>query len=164
MAKDKEPVTPAVRALRQLAVEFIPRAYAYEDKGGTAVAARELQVDEHQVIKTLVMEARGLGEIIILMHGDRQVSTRNLARQLGARSAAPLDPAQVTRLTGYQVGGVSPFGLRRALPIYVEETILALPRIFINGGKRGFLLEMSPAELARALKPTPVKAAVEPGT
>jgi Cys-tRNA(Pro) deacylase len=133
------------------------------DKGGTSVAARELQVDEHQVIKTLAMAAEGQGELIILMHGDRQVSTRGLARQLGARSVAPLDPAQVTRLTGYQVGGVSPFGLKRALPIYVEETILALPRIFINGGKRGFLLEMSPAELTRVLAAKPVSVAVEPG-
>lgn len=163
MGKDKEPVTPAVRMLRELGVAFTPRLYAYEEKGGTSVAARQLGVDEHWVIKTLVMRAEGQGPLLVLMHGDRQVSTRGLARLLGARAVAPSDPAEVTRLTGYQVGGVSPFGTKRRLPVYVEEGILALTRIYINGGKRGFLLEMDPHDLERALKPVAVAVAVEQG-
>jgi Cys-tRNA(Pro) deacylase len=135
--------------------------YAYEERGGTAVASRELSVDEHEVVKTLVMEAEGLGPLMVLMHGDRQVSTRALARQIGARGVSPLSPEAVTRLTGYQVGGVSPFGVRRPLPVYVEEGVLALTRLFINAGKRGFLVEMTPAELTRLLNPKPVSVAVE---
>jgi Cys-tRNA(Pro) deacylase len=161
LGKEKEPVTPAVRMLREKGVGYTPRFYAYEDKGGTGVAARELGVDEHAVIKTLVMAAEGQGPLVVLMHGDCQVSTRGLARHLGARAVAPVDPLEVTRLTGYQVGGVSPFGTKRELPVYVEQDILSLPRIFINGGKRGFLLEMDPGDLARALKPIPVRVAVE---
>lgn len=159
MSKDKTPMTPALRFLRQEKAVFTPRPYAYEDKGGTAVAARELGVDEHQVIKTLVMEDQDGQALVVLMHGDRQVSTKALARQLGARQINPCDPARVTRLTGYQVGGVSPFGLKTSLPVYVEEGILALPAIYINGGKRGFLVEMAPAELERLLRPQAVNAA-----
>ncbi|MFH1060191.1 MAG: Cys-tRNA(Pro) deacylase [Pseudomonadota bacterium] len=157
MAKDNTPVTPAVRFLRQQKVDFTPQPYAYEDKGGTAVAARELGVDEHQVIKTLVMEDEAKNPLVVLMHGDRQVSTKALARQLGVKQVTPCDPAVVTRLTGYQVGGVSPFGAKRALPVYVESGILALPAIYINGGKRGFLVRMTPAELTRSLDPKPVE-------
>ncbi len=158
MAKDGIPITPAVRFLRERGVRFTPRPYAYEDKGGTEVAARELKVDEHQVIKTLVMEDEAKNPLVVLMHGDRQVSTKALARQLGVKQISPCDPAAVSRLTGYQVGGVSPFGTKRKLPVYVESTILELPAVYINGGKRGFLVQMSSAELTRCLSPTPVQA------
>lgn len=159
VAKEKIPVTPAVRALRALGVSFTPRPYEYEDKGGTAVAARELQVDEHRVIKTLVLEDETQNPLLMLMHGDRQVSTKALGRVLGVRQVNPCDQAAVTRHTGYQVGGVSPFGTRRTLPVYVERTVLALPAILINGGKRGFLVEIDPAELCRVLGARPVEAA-----
>lgn len=125
------------------------------------MAARELMVDEHLVIKTLVMEAEGQGPLMVLVHGDRQVSTRALAHHIGARAVSPASPEAVTRHTGYQVGGVSPFGPRKRLPVYVEQSILTLPSLIINGGKRGFLVEMSPAELSRLLPPTPVKVAQE---
>lgn len=157
MAKDKTPATPGVRFLREHKVDFSPQPYAYEDKGGTEVAARELKVDEHLVIKTLVMEDEAHNPLMVLMHGDRQVSTKALARHLGVKQVTPCDPAAVTRLTGYQVGGVSPFGVRRELPVYVESTILDLPAIYINGGKRGFLVRVSPAELQRCLGPKPVQ-------
>ena len=159
MTKDKTPATPAVRFLRQRQVEFAPRPYAYEEKGGTAVAARELGVDERLVVKTLVMADEADNPLVVLMHGDRQVSTKALARQLGVKQVAPCDPAAVTRLTGYQVGGVSPFGTKRELPVYVESSILALPAIYINGGKRGFLVAMDPADLVRVLKPALVSVA-----
>ena len=159
MAKDKTPVTPAVRALRALGVSFIPRPYDYEDKGGTAVAARELGVDEHRVIKTLVFEDEAKNPVLVLMHGDRQVSTKTLGRTLGVRQVTACDQATVTRHTGYQVGGVSPFGTKRPLPVYVERGILALSSILINGGKRGFLVEIDPAELVRVLGAKAVEAA-----
>lgn len=158
MAKDSIPVTPAVRFLRGHKVDFTPQPYAYEEKGGTEVAARELMVDEHQVIKTLVMADEAGEPLVVLMHGDRQVSTKALARQLGVKQVSPCDPADVTRLTGYQVGGVSPFGTKRRLPVYVESSILELPAIYINGGKRGFLVRMSPADLVRCLAPQLVQA------
>jgi Cys-tRNA(Pro) deacylase len=160
MAKDKTPVTPAVRLLRQESVIFVPHVYAYEDKGGTEVSARELGVDEHQVIKTLVMEDDGKNPLIVLMHGDRQVSTKELARQIGARSVTACNPETAQRHTGYQVGGTSPFATRKALPIYMEESIGALPRLFINGGKRGFLVEIAPRDLQRVLQPVTVQVAI----
>lgn len=160
MAKDKTPVTPAVRLLRQEKVDFVPHLYAYEDKGGTEVSARELGVDEHQVIKTLVMEDDSKNPLIILMHGDRQVSTKELARQIGARSVTPCNPETALRHTGYQVGGTSPFATRKAMPIYMEESIKALPRLFINGGKRGFLVEIAADNLLRVLQPVKVKVAI----
>jgi Cys-tRNA(Pro) deacylase len=159
MAKAQFPVTTAVRALREAKVAFEPHLYAYEEKGGTRVSSRELGVDEHSVIKTLVMEDDAKQPLIVLMHGDRQVSTKDLARQLGQRKIAPCDPATAEKHTGYQVGGTSPFGTRRALPVYVERTILLLPRIFINGGKRGFLVAIDPRELGRVLAAEPVDAA-----
>mgnify|MGYP000860868181 CR=1 FL=1 len=158
MAKDKTPATPAVRVLREHRVDFTPRPYAYEDKGGTEVAARELGVDEHQVIKTLVMEDEAGNPLVVLMHGDRQVSTKALARELGVKQVTPCDPAVVARLTGYQVGGVSPFGAKRQMPVYVQRGILDLATIHINGGKRGFLVQMTPADLVRVLSPVPVEA------
>lgn len=158
MAKEKTPVTPAVRALRAAGVSFTEHPYAYEEKGGTAVSSRELGVDEHCVIKTLVMEDDSKQPLIVLMHGDLQVSTRELARLIGARSIEPCKPETAQKHTGYLTGGTSPFGTKKELPVYVEETILALSKIYINGGKRGFLVGMEPADLVRLLKPTPVKA------
>jgi Cys-tRNA(Pro) deacylase len=153
-------VTPAIRVLRQHSVPFTEHAYRYEARGGTRVSARELGVDEHAVIKTLVMQDEGKQPLIVLMHGDREVSTKNLARQIGAKAVEPCDPVVAERHTGYQVGGTSPFGTRKALPVYVERSILALPRIHINGGRRGFLVAMAPADLVRVLSPTPVDAAI----
>jgi len=157
MVKDSIPVTPAVQFLKQQGVSFVPCPYKYEERGGTTVAARELGVNEYDVVKTLVMEDEGKNPLIVLMHGDRQVSTRALARFLGVKSIRPCDPAVAQKHTGYQVGGTSPFGTRKLLPVYVEETILDLSLIYINGGKRGFLLAMPPGDLARVLRPTPVQ-------
>jgi len=157
MAKDKTPVTPAVRALRAAGINFTDHPYAYEEKGGTSVSSRELGVDEHSVIKTLVMEDDRKQPLIVLMHGDLQVSTKELARLIGARSVEPCKPEQAQKHTGYLTGGTSPFGTKKELPVYVEETILALPKIYINGGKRGFLVGFAPADLVTLLKPTLVR-------
>jgi Cys-tRNA(Pro) deacylase len=161
MAKDKVPVTPAVRVLRAEKVAFTPHLYAYEDKGGTAVCARELGFSEHAIIKTLVMEDDKENSLIVLMHGDRQVSTRELARLLGVKSIVPCAAEKASRLTGYLVGGTSPFGTKRFFPVYMEETILSLPRIYINGGKRGFLIGISPLDVERVLKPVLVHVATQ---
>lgn len=160
MAKDKTPVTPAVRMLREGGVAFIEHPYKYEEKGGTAVSARELGVDEHCVIKTLVMEDERRNPLVVLMHGDRQVSTKELARIAGVKSVAPCTPETANRHSGYMVGGTSPLGMRKKMPVYVEETILALPKIYINGGKRGFLVEIAPVDLVRLLEPTAVRVAI----
>jgi Cys-tRNA(Pro) deacylase len=141
-------------------VNFTLRTYKYEEKGGTPVASRELGVDEHQVIKTLVMEDDRENPLLILMHGDKQVSTKNLARVLGVKTVEPCDPETAHRHTGYVVGGISPFGTRKALKVYIEATILDLPRIYINAGKRGLLAEISPKDLEKILKPTPVNVAI----
>ena len=153
------PITSGVRFLRSHKIAFIPHLYAWEEHGGTAHSAARLGVDEHQVIKTLVLETEIRKPLIVLMHGDREVSTKSLARFLGCKSVQPCSPQNVTRYTGYQVGGCSPFGIRQTLPIYAESTILELPRLFINGGKRGFLVEIAPAALA-ILSPTPVQVAI----
>jgi Cys-tRNA(Pro) deacylase len=158
MAKDKFPVTAAVRVLREHRVDFTHHPYEYEERGGTAVSARELGVDEHAVIKTLVMEDDTKKPLVMLMHGDREVSTKNLARHLGVKTIAPCDPATADRHSGYQVGGTSPFGTRRAMPVYLQQTIAELPYVYVNGGKRGYLVGMPPAELIRVLRPTPVDA------
>jgi Cys-tRNA(Pro) deacylase len=160
MEKEKFPVTQAIRVMRQQKIDFRLRPYKYEERGGTAVSARELGVDEHEVIKTLVMEDEKGNALLVLMHGDREVSTKNLARTLGVKSVQPCDPDVANRHTGYMVGGTSPFGTRKALPVYVESTVLDLPRIFINAGKRGLLAEMAPAELNRVLRPKPVNVAI----
>jgi Cys-tRNA(Pro) deacylase len=152
------PVTPAVRLLRAEGVTFGQHLYAYEERGGTAVSARELQVNEHSVIKTLVMEDETKRPLIVLMHGDLQVSTKNLARQLGAKTVTPCVPAVADRHTGYQVGGTSPFGTRKPLPVYAEASIFQLDLVYINGGKRGFLVSLNPGELDRVLRPTRVTA------
>ena len=154
-------VTPAIRVLRASNVPFTEHLYRYEERGGTRVSARELGVDEHVVIKTLVMQDERKQPLLVLMHGDREVSTKNLARQIGAKAVEPCVAAVAERHTGYQVGGTSPFGTRKELPVYVEASILDLPRIYINGGKRGFLVALAPADLVRVLSPTTVEAAQE---
>jgi Cys-tRNA(Pro) deacylase len=161
VSKDKTPVTPAVRVLRAAGIEFTDHLYEYEDKGGTAVSAQSLGVDEHSVVKTLVMEDEGRHPLIVLMHGDRQVSTKELARAIGVKTIQPCTPESAARNTGYLVGGTSPFGTRKQMPVYMERTILDLPRIYINGGKRGYLVGMQPADAQRLLKPTLVSVATE---
>jgi Cys-tRNA(Pro) deacylase len=152
----KPPVTAAVRVLRDHHVEFTHHPYEYEERGGTEVSARELGVDEHAVVKTLVMEDDAKRPMIVLMHGDREVSTKNLARHLGVKSIAPCDPATADRHSGYQVGGTSPFGTRKAMPVYMQRTIADLPYLYVNGGKRGYLVGMKPGDLVRVLKPVAV--------
>jgi Cys-tRNA(Pro) deacylase len=161
MSKDRTPVTPAVRALRAAGIGFTDHPYQYEDKGGTAVSARSLGVDEHSVVKTLVMEDEERRPLIVLMHGDRQVSTKELARVLGVKTVQPCSPETANRHTGYMVGGTSPFGTRKQLPVYMERTILDLPRIYINGGRRGYLVGVAPADAQRLLEPTLVSVATE---
>lgn len=160
MASEKTHVTPAIRVLRAGKVPFTEHPYEYEEHGGTAVSSRELRVDEHAVVKTLVMEDDRKRPLIVLMHGDMHVSTKELARIVGVKAIAPCSPETAHRLTGYMVGGTSPFGTRRALPVYMEETILSLPRIYINGGRRGYLVGMDPGDAARILSPTLVKVAI----
>ena len=153
MAKEKVPVTAAVRALRVEKVAFSDHLYAYEEKGGTAASSRELGIDEHAVIKTLVMEDDNRTPLIVLMHGDLQVSTRELARIIGVKQVTPCSAEVAQKQSGYLVGGTSPFGTRHQMPVYMEESITSLPKIYINGGKRGYLVGMAPAELIRVLKP-----------
>jgi Cys-tRNA(Pro) deacylase len=158
----RHPVSAAIRVLRAAGVAFEPHLYAYEEKGGTAASARELGVPEHAVIKTLVMETDAKAPLIVLMHGDKQVSTKELARQIGARSVSPCAPDVADRHSGYQVGGTSPFGTRKPMPVYVERTILDLPVIWINGGAKGFLVSLDPKELTRVLAAVAVDVAIDP--
>ena len=151
--KEKIHATPAIRMLRERGVHFAPRPYRYIDHGGARVASRELHIEEHRAVKTLVMEDEGCSPLIILMHGDRQVSTKALARLIGARSVTPCTPEAVHRHTGYLVGGTSPFGTRKTLPVYMEKSILDLSTIFINGGRKGFLIEMDPRDVIKVLNP-----------
>ena len=159
MTQDKHPVTMAVRVLREHGVDFTHHSYVYEERGGTEVSARELGVDEHAVIKTLVMEDDAKRPLVVLMHGDREVSTRALARALGVKGIQPCAPAVADRHSGYQVGGTSPFGTKRRMPVYMERSIADLSRIWINGGKRGYLVGLSPNDLIRILRPTAVDVA-----
>ena len=152
--------TPAIHFLRQHKVAFTEHEYRYEERGGTAVSSQALGVDEHVVIKTLVMEDERKNPLIVLMHGDREVSTKNLARQIDVKTVTPCAPEVAQRHTGYMVGGTSPFGTRKEMPVYLERTIADLDRIYINGGRRGFLIALSPADLVRALSPTLVDAAL----
>ena len=161
MAKEKPPTTSATRVLDTAKVDYEPHLFAYEEKGGTRHSSKELGVDEHQVIKTLVFEDETKAPLVVLMHGDKTVSVKELARQLGKKTISPCAPDIAEKHTGYQVGGTSPFGLRKPLPIHVEATILDLERLYINGGKRGFLVAMAPSELARVLEPNPVEVANE---
>jgi Cys-tRNA(Pro) deacylase len=152
--------TPATAWLRARGVSFSEHPYDYVDHGGTAESARQLGLDEHAVVKTLVMQDERAAPLIVLMHGDRQVSTKNLARAVGVKSVAPCTPQDAQRASGYAVGGTSPFGLRKALPVWVERSVLELPRIWINGGRRGFLVGIDPAVLAVALGARPVDCAL----
>lgn len=156
---DRAPATSATRALDAAKVDYDTHVFAYVEKGGTRHSSAELGVDEHQVVKTLVFEDEAKAPLVVLMHGDNTVSVKELARQIGKRSIAPCAPETAERHTGYQVGGTSPFGLKKALPVYVERSVLALERIYINGGRRGFLVSMAPTELARVLAPTAVDVA-----
>mgnify|MGYP003536653290 FL=1 len=162
MSRDKLPVTNAVRVLREHGVAFTDHPYTYEERGGTAVSARELGVPEHAVVKTLVMEDDRRQPMIVLMHGDREVSTKNLARHLGVKTVSPCDPVVADRHSGYQVGGTSPFGTRRAMPVYMQSTIADLPRIYVNGARRGYLVGLAPADAIRVLKPVLVDIATAP--
>jgi Cys-tRNA(Pro) deacylase len=153
MAKDKPPVTAAVRVLRAAGVQFSDHLYPYEEKGGTAASARALGIDEHAVIKTLIMEDEQRNPLIVLMHGDLQVSTKELARVIQVRQISPCTPEAAQRQSGYLVGGTSPFGTRCHMPVYMEGSIASLESVYINGGKRGYLVGMTPAELVRVLKP-----------
>src|SRR5512141_2292697 len=157
----KAPSTPATRLLRERGVAYTEHPYRYEDRGGTRVSARELGVDEHAVVKTLVMEDEDKTPIVVLQHGDREVSTKALARALGKKTIQPCKPEVANRHSGYLVGGTSPFGTRRAMPVYIEETILALPRIVLNGGRRGYLVGIDPQVCVRVLGAKPVHCALE---
>ncbi|WP_257311901.1 Cys-tRNA(Pro) deacylase [Geothrix fuzhouensis] len=156
----KAPSTNATRLLRQAGVPYTEHFYRYEDHGGTAVSARELGVAEHAVIKTLVMEDDKGAPLIILMHGDREVSTKELARQIGAKSVQPCKPEVANRHSGYLVGGTSPFGTKKPMPVHAEATIFELDRIYLNGGSRGFLVGLDPKELDKVLKVNRVTVAI----
>ena len=155
------PITPAVRLLRERKVEFEPHLYDYVERGGTKHSAESLGVDEHTVVKTLVMEAETKKPFVVLMHGDREVSTKNLARHMGVKSVHPCDFAQAQKHTGYLVGGTSPFGTRIHMHVYAERTIFQLPKIYINGGKRGFLVSIDPRALKDVLHAEEVEVAIE---
>ncbi len=157
----KTPSTPATRLLRERGVAFTEHLYRYEERGGTRVSARELGVDEHAVVKTLVMEDEAKEPLLVLMHGDREVSVKALARALGRKTIQPCKPEVANRHSGYQVGGTSPFGTRRRMPVHLERSILELPTIYVNGGSRGFLVGLAPAELVRVLEPTLVDVGIE---
>lgn len=152
--------TPATAFLKKQGVAYSEHPYDYEERGGTRVSSEKLGVSEHAVIKTLIMEDEEKKPLVVLMHGDCEVSTKNLARQLGKKRIEPCSPDVAQRHSGYQVGGTSPFGLKKPLPVLVERTILALDRIYINGGRRGFLVAIDPQELLRVVKATPVDAAL----
>lgn len=154
------PITRGVRFLREKNIDFEPFLYLYHEHGGTANAARQLHVPEHNVIKSLVMEADPRKPLMVLMHGDREVSQKELARVLGVKQIHPCSGDDVMRLTGYLVGGVSPFGTRMSIPLYVERTIFDLPRILINGGKRGFLVAIDPHDLRTTFSLTEVNVAI----
>ena len=153
--------TPATAALRAARVVYTEHPYDYVDHGGTAESARQLGLDEHAVIKTLVMQDESARPLIVLMHGDRKVSTKNLARQAQRKSISPCEPEVAQRHTGFQVGGTSPFGTRKRLPVYAERSVLDLPRIWINGGRRGYLVGMEPRVLTDLLQAVAVDCALE---
>ncbi len=156
----KFPVTAAIHFLRKEMVAFTPHLYKYEEKGGTSVSSRELGVNEENVVKTLVMEDEKKNPLIVLMHGNKKVSLKELARQIGAKTISPCLPDVADRHSGYQVGGTSPFATKKKMPVYAESSIAALDRIFINGGGKGFLIEIAPADLERVLTPTWVNVAI----
>ena len=153
--------TQATQLLRKHQVSFEEHPYPYEEHGGTSVSARELGVPEHAVVKTLVMQDEAAKPMIVLMHGDCKVSTKNLARGIGCKSVEPCKPEVAQRHSGYMIGGTSPFGTKKALPVYVEQSILDLPRIYINGGRRGFLVSLAPQVLVDLLQAKPVQCALQ---
>ncbi len=159
MAKEKYPITPAIRVLRQNNIEFEPFEYDYEEKGGTSQTALELKVDEHSVIKTLIFKADG-NLICVLMHGDKEASTKELSRLINVKKIEPADEKSSMNSTGYQFGGTSPFGHRRPIQTYVEESIMTLDYIYINGGKRGFIIKIQSSVLQNILKPILVNIAI----
>lgn len=154
------PETPATRYLRQHGIAFSSHLYDYEEHGGTAVSARELNVSEHAVIKTLIMEDESASPLIVLMHGDRKVSTKELARQSGRKRIEPCRPEVANRHTGFLVGGTSPFGTRKKMPLFMERTVLDLPLVYINGGRRGYLVGIHPHDILHVLQPTLVEVAL----
>ena len=160
MKSNHAPETQATKFLRQHKVQFSDHLYTYEEHGGTAVSSRELGVDEHAVIKTLVMEDESAKPLIVLMHGDCKVSTKELARQIGCKKVEPCKPEAANRHTGFLVGGTSPFGTKKQMPVYLEKSILDLPLIYINGGRRGYLVGIDPQELLRVLNPGIVECAL----
>ena len=164
MLKEDYPITPAIRFLREKKITFVPFLYRYEEHGGTHQFAAEFDVPDHQVIKTLVFETDEKKPLLVLMHGDREVSTKQIARIIGAKQVIPCDANTAQRNTGYQFGGTSPFGTRRQLPVYAEKTILDLQKIYINGGKRGFIIQITPRDLCTALDITEIEAAILPNS
>ena len=161
MGRDESPITPAIRVLKAAKAQFTEHPFKYVEKGGTATFAKQFGVDEHVVIKTLIMEDDQKRPLTILMHGDLEVSTKELARVLGVKKVQPCLPDIAQKHSGYMVGGTSPFGTRKTMPVYMEETILDLPNIYINGGKRGFLIGIDPKEVKRVLNTTLVKVGVK---
>lgn len=159
----KAPSTNATRLLRRHGVTYREHLYRYEERGGTRVSARELGVDEHAVIKTLVMEDDRKRPLVVLMHGDREVSTKGLARAIGAKTVEPCDPDTADRHSGYQVGGTSPLGTRKKMPVYVERSVMDLATVYLNGGSRGFLVSLDPKALVPLLEPTLVDVAITEG-
>lgn len=160
MIETKYPMTQAIRQLKDGGLSFTIHSYNYEERGGTGVAARELQVAEHAVIKTLVFETDTREPLLVLMHGDKEVSTKNLARLLGVKTVQPCSPETANKHTGYMIGGISPFGTRKSLRVFMERTIADLPLLYINAGKRGMLAELRPSDLVAILHPTSVDVAL----
>jgi len=161
MSKDKFPVTQAIRVLRDNKADFEPHLYDYVEKGGTKHSSEALGVDMHMVIKTIILEDETKTPIVVLMHGDKEISLKKLARDISVKTLKPCEPDTANRHTGYLVGGTSPFGTKRAMKVYMEKTIAALPEIYINGGKRGFLVSISPAVVTKILKPVEVEVAID---
>jgi Cys-tRNA(Pro) deacylase len=162
MKRPSHSETPATQFLKAQGVEYSEHFYEYVERGGTAVSSESLGVPEHEVVKTLVMQDEAGAPLLVLMHGDRMVSTKSLARQAGRKRVEPCRPEVAQRHTGYQVGGTSPFGTRKRIPVYLERSILELERVYINGGRRGFLVRLAPKEIERVLAPTLVEAALAP--
>ncbi len=161
MKNENAPETPATRFLRSHGIAHSNHLYAYEEHGGTRVSARELNVDEHAVVKTLIMEDEHAKPLIVLMHGERKVSTKELARQIGCKKVEPCKPEVANRHTGFLVGGTSPFGTKKQMPLYVEKSILDLPLIYVNGGRRGYLVGVHPHDIVRVLQPKVVEVALK---
>ncbi|MDG1144426.1 MAG: aminoacyl-tRNA deacylase [Burkholderiales bacterium] len=157
----KYPVTAAIRFLKSQGVKYTEHLYSYEDRGGTAASSRELGISEHVVVKTLIMQTEDDKPLVVLMHGDKKVSTKGLARIVGVKSVRPCDPKVANKYSGYVVGGTSPFGTRKVMPVYIERSIFDLPEIYVNGGARGFLVRLSPQILMDLPNAIPVSVAIE---